>query len=132
LLGELPENLEDHGTADGRAASLDCAHARLARMVGADVESLSLDEARRLAQAVADRQAVVLASALTQVVGTLPAPPGRIILSGSGEFLARRALRRFNPELAAPVVALSDSLGPVSSGAACAVAVSRLAVALVR
>src|SRR2546423_612638 len=44
LRGDLPEAADDCRTADGRPATVACAHARLARMRCADHEEMSLSE----------------------------------------------------------------------------------------
>ena len=53
-LGDLAPNPTDLSTADGRPATVGAAHDRLARMIGADRESFSTEDAREFARA-ADR-----------------------------------------------------------------------------
>ena len=50
-LGEIREDPNDHATADGRPATVDAARDRLARMVGADREGFSAEDALAFAQA---------------------------------------------------------------------------------
>lgn len=125
MLGDIGEKPANHMTADGRPATRKDAHARLARMLGADSDTCSVEETTRLAGRVAARQEQILNAALHRVASTLPAPPATIILAGSGEFLAARVLGK---EFAsADVIALSAKLGIAISHAACAYAVAVLA-----
>jgi probable H4MPT-linked C1 transfer pathway protein len=151
LTGDLPEDADDRGTADGRPATVACAHARLARMRCADQEELSLRDAKRLARQAAENQETEIFDALYEVAWQLDAYPGTIIVSGSGEFLARRVVRRYDrvarvegkglqppsyrcrsrplpPGTPRPrLVSLSARLGATCSSAACAYAVAVLA-----
>lgn len=124
VLGELPEAPADHDTADGRPATRPLAHARLARMTCTDIETSTEEERLRLAHAVRGRQLRLLDDALKTVAGTLPASPDTVVLSGSGEFLAR-SLYAARGELR--IISLAEMLGPKLSEAACAYAVSVLA-----
>lgn len=124
LLGDLVEDVSDCRTADGRPATRPFAHARLARMAGADVESYTLSEARQLAQRICDRQTGWIADALRSVTVRLPEPPRTVVLSGIGEFLARRALIQCPP---CAIISFSEQLSPALSEAACAYAVAVLA-----
>ncbi len=54
----------------------------------------------------------------------MTSPPAAFVLSGAGEFLARRVLEPF---VGAEIVSLSDRLSPDLSAAACAHAVAILA-----
>lgn len=128
LLGDLPEDPRDCDTADGRPKTRSASIARLARMVCADETMFS--EADALAAAAAIRRAQVhkLGAALQQVASRSSAPPPRIIVSGQGEFLARRVAQEFPwrrdpPEL----ISLSRLLGPEISQCAPAYALAVLA-----
>ncbi len=127
LLGALPEDAADHDTADGRPATRAAAHARMARMLCADVETCSAEEARTLAQRVLLKQVYLLTSTFRQIVKKLPAPPRTVLVSGSGEFLARAALSEQRDFPAPDVVSLAEKLGPETSAAACAHALAVLA-----
>lgn len=96
LLGELPESPEDRDTADGRPATAAAAHDRLARSICADRTLVSRTEAEQMAAAVFDAHSRLVAAAIQQVASRLTSPPNTIILSGSGEFLARRALAQLD------------------------------------
>jgi probable H4MPT-linked C1 transfer pathway protein len=125
LLGDLPES-EACDTADGRPATRAYAHARLARMIGGDAESCTAEETLVLARQAVSVQQSLVQFALRRVRRALPASPGKFILSGSGEFLARQVLDRDGvpPE---QIMSLQEHLGPALSEAACAHAVAVLA-----
>jgi (4-(4-[2-(gamma-L-glutamylamino)ethyl]phenoxymethyl)furan-2-yl)methanamine synthase len=127
LMGVLPEDARDRNTADGRPATRKYAEARLARMLCADAETISSVEIAKLANAVFLRQVHLLQYALGQVTNRLPCPPETVILSGSGEFLARLVLEEHTTFRGCRVVSLADRLGPTVSSAACAYAVAALA-----
>ena len=63
--------------------------------------------------------------ALEDVLSRLPSPPTTVVISGRGEFLARRVIEQLG--LTAKVVSLSAELGPDLSRAATAHAVAVLA-----
>ena len=96
------------------------AHARLARMLCMDGETCPAQETRRLAQQVMNRQVSAIRSALDRVVQRLPAAPDAWLLSGSGEFVARRVVEGSRPGKSARVIGLGEQLGPEASSAACA------------
>jgi uncharacterized hydantoinase/oxoprolinase family protein len=126
LLGELPPDPKDRCTADGRPATLEAAHARLARMICADSETCSLEIARELAREIRHRQLRLLQNAVVQVSANLPRAPQTIVISGSGEFLARQLLAESGSGRLT-IISLADRLGPALSSVACAYAVALLA-----
>lgn len=121
LLGNLPADPDDRGTADGRPATREFAAERLARVICADAEMLSADEIRTIAAAVAERQAADLRAAVSRVTAGWP-PGWAAVVSGAGEFLARAAL-----PAGTPVTSLRDTLGAALSEVAPAYAVAVLA-----
>ena len=125
ILEDLPEQPDNRHTADGRPATRLAARDRLARQICADRSMFSRDDALAAARTIAERQRGEIARALTRVIGRRPKPPPTVILSGRGEFLARRAVDELG--LAAEVVTLSDRLGSVASTAATAYALAVLA-----
>jgi probable H4MPT-linked C1 transfer pathway protein len=129
LLELLPENMSDHATADGRPATRACAHARMARMVGADGETCDRKETRERAEQVADGQISQLLRAFDEVRWTLPEEPETVLLSGSGEFLARLMLGKRFPKAPPRLVSLADYLGTVISETAPAYALAIIAAA---
>jgi (4-(4-[2-(gamma-L-glutamylamino)ethyl]phenoxymethyl)furan-2-yl)methanamine synthase len=126
LLGEIEEDASDRFTADGRPALWAAAHARLARMLGADYDTCKREETLALAAKVKVQQIRILQNAVQEVSNRLPAPPRAVILSGSGEFLAKQAIQTL-PRLALEQISLTRTLGPAVSQAACAYAVAVLA-----
>jgi probable H4MPT-linked C1 transfer pathway protein len=126
VLGNLPEDGADRDTADGRPATRACAHARLARMLCADLETCTEEQRRKLALLLNLRLVRQLASAVERVAWRLPAPPGTVVVSGSGEFLARVLLPDYSALPPCPLLSLAERLGPGVSAAACAHAVAVL------
>jgi probable H4MPT-linked C1 transfer pathway protein len=127
LLGRLPEDPSDHDTADGRPATRACAEARVARMVGADLETSTADERRELAEHVVFRHVMQIGGAIKAVAGSLPRPPETIVSCGAGEFLTEVALKHQQAVRPCPVVSLGRKIGPEVSKAACAYALAVLA-----
>jgi (4-(4-[2-(gamma-L-glutamylamino)ethyl]phenoxymethyl)furan-2-yl)methanamine synthase len=114
--GEIPEEPDNLSTADGRPATIEASRDRLARMVGADKEGFTPDDAVRLAESFRER---LLARLLEAVGSAGRRRPVMAVVSGSGEFLARELAGR----LLAPggrVVSLSERWGKAGSDAACA------------
>jgi probable H4MPT-linked C1 transfer pathway protein len=125
LLGDLPEEPDRTDTADGRAATRQAAHDRLARSICADRTLVDHEAACTIAKAVAEAQLDALAEAADRVIGTLPERPGGVVLSGGGEFVARRVIERLG--LSSRIVSLAEELGPEVCRAATAHAVAVLA-----
>jgi uncharacterized hydantoinase/oxoprolinase family protein len=125
LLGALPERPECRDTADGGPATADAARRRLARMLLADPEDVSHNEAVAMAGRCADRQARMVAGALGRVAAALGWLPQEVVLSGHGGCLTRRALDRlaWQPD----VTSLPAILGDAVSRAAPAHAVAAIA-----
>jgi probable H4MPT-linked C1 transfer pathway protein len=116
LLEQLPENAADTDTADGRPATREWAHGRLARMLCGDSETIT----RNATLALAKRLSLMQRQAIDRAIR--PQSFRSLVLSGSGEFLARQVFADFT----GPIVSLADRLGPERSAAACAVAVVEL------
>jgi probable H4MPT-linked C1 transfer pathway protein len=125
LLGDLSDDENRNDAADGRARTTVAAHARLARMLCADTDAISLNDARVAAAAVRTAQLEKLASAVKKVADRLGNTPQTVILSGHGEFLLRTLLERF--DWRADVLSLSQILGPEVSRVAPAHALAVLA-----
>lgn len=113
LLGDVPEDADDRQTADGRPATRAAARDRLARMICADREMCSEADAVAAASAVARGQLSKLGLAARGVLQRLPEPPTTIVISGTGEFVARRLCQRL--QLTGLIVSLADELGPAVS-----------------
>jgi probable H4MPT-linked C1 transfer pathway protein len=127
LLGSVPEDANERGTADGRPATRAAAHARLARMLCADVETCNPADTKKLADRVLLKLVHHLTFAVEHVAGRLPAPPRTVVLAGSGEHLAELVLREQTSFPMPTVVSLAERLGPAVSHAACAYALAVLA-----
>jgi probable H4MPT-linked C1 transfer pathway protein len=126
MLGEIRSDPKDLSTADGRPATADAARDRLARMVGADRDGFSEQDGFAFAQAASEALLRRLEAAALRACAAAGVRPGAAVISGSGEFLARRlAERLIGP--GRPVVSLRDAWGPVASSAGCAYALMILA-----
>jgi hypothetical protein len=127
LLGLAAENAADMNTADGRPATIACAHDRLARMVCCDREEIDLAEARAIARCFALAQQLQLSAAITEVVSRDAARLGTVILAGSGALLAGKILAEHPHAQGATTIRLADSLSAELAEAACAYAIAVLA-----
>ena len=125
-LGAIPPAPGDRATADGRPATIEAARDRLARMVGADRDGFSAEDAYALAQAADEALMNRMLRAARQACAATIGRPGGAIVSGSGAFLARR-LAGLLIEPGGPIVDLEEVWGPIASSAGCAYAVLVLA-----
>ncbi|HWE38579.1 MAG TPA: ATP-grasp domain-containing protein [Isosphaeraceae bacterium] len=125
-LGLLGPDPEDRATADGRPATAEAARDRLARMVGADRDGFSADDARALALAADEALMARLVAMADRARGRFGDRPGRVVVAGSGEFLARRLAERLI-EPGGSILSLAEAWGPTASAAACARALLTLA-----
>lgn len=126
-LGDLNESPHDVSTADGRPATREFARDRLARMIGADRDGFSQDDAIHFA-AEADSVLVnrLVENARTVAGRSLGEAPGSVVVSGSGEFLARRVAEQV-VAAEGEIISLSHRWGKAESDAACAYALMLLA-----
>jgi probable H4MPT-linked C1 transfer pathway protein len=124
--GETLENPLDLDTADGRAATIANARARLARMVGTDVEGFTDDDAKLLADAADEALVARLMEAADQACVQRWGKPSTLVVSGSGEFLASRVAHRLGSG-AGRVLSLANLWGRGPSEWACAQALLVLA-----
>lgn len=124
-LGDLPEQPDSAHTADGRPATRAAAHDRLARSICADRSQFDAADALAAARVVAAAQQADIAAAVRGVVARQASRPTAAIVSGSGEFLARRVVEEALP--LADVISLTQRLGPELSRCAPAHAVAVLA-----
>lgn len=113
VLGELCEDARDTNTADGRAATIRAARARLARSICADRRTFDQRDAAAAARHLADRQYQRVAAAVEQVIGHMPGYPTTVVVCGQGQFLARRTISRVCPS--SPVAELDQLAGPAAS-----------------
>jgi probable H4MPT-linked C1 transfer pathway protein len=133
LLGMIAENRGDKDTADGRPATCEFAHGRMARMKCADTESMTMEAAVALAQDIHRRIVARLVAATREVLGRcrFRTPkwnefPFRVITAGTGEFVAHEVARVLCPQVYG-IWSLNDQLGPAVSACAPAYAVAVLA-----
>jgi probable H4MPT-linked C1 transfer pathway protein len=85
ILGELPDGLDQHATADGRGKSVPESIARLARMFGRDAADGSADDWRAAAAAIAEAQVQSITEGYEAVVKRAALPgQGPIIVAGVG------------------------------------------------
>jgi probable H4MPT-linked C1 transfer pathway protein len=127
VLGNLPEDATDRNTADGRLATRAAAHARLARMLCADLETSAEVDRDDLARIAALGQRTRLIEVLEEIQLRLPEAPRTFVLAGEGEFLAHQVLDAFDCFGIWKRVSLADRLDAEVSRAACAYAVAVLA-----
>lgn len=125
LLGDLPEQPTNSNTANGRPATKPFALDRLARAICADREEFHPGDALLASQSLADAQQDLIVARLQQVLRQMTIPPQAVVLSGQGEFLARRIVDRIIPDL--PTASLSSILGPELSRCATAHALAVVA-----
>jgi len=125
LLGDLHEEPGNFETADGRSRIQANAYARLARAICADTTLFSLADAKLAANKIAKAQLELLAVAADRVLKKMKSTPTTLILSGHGEFLARRLVQQL--EMPGRIVSLAEELGPEISRSACAHALAVLA-----
>jgi probable H4MPT-linked C1 transfer pathway protein len=125
-LGDSEPDPKDQSTADGRPATVAAARDRLARIVGADRDGFSTDDAQAFARSADECLMTRLAAAAERACRATVGRPAAAVVAGSGEFLARRlALRVMEP--GGPIVSLQEAWGPVASSAGCAHALLVLA-----
>jgi probable H4MPT-linked C1 transfer pathway protein len=129
VLGSLPEAPDDCYTADNRPLTVAKSLARLARMLGGDVETVPEEQIIRFANAVHTQVIKTLVQAIraADYDSQNPLELRTGIVSGTGEFLARRVIDEFGMDSPVErVVSLNDELGPVVSSCAPAYAVAVL------
>ena len=125
LLGEIEEDREANWTADGRPLTVECARQRLARQICADTEDFTIADFEQAARAIRDAQQDELVKCIGTVTGAMSGGVGTVVVSGSGEFLARRVVAK--ALLAGAVISLSERLGAETSQCGPAYAVAVLA-----
>jgi probable H4MPT-linked C1 transfer pathway protein len=125
-LGDIESNPLDISTADGRPSTADAARERLARMIGADRDGFTAEDALAFSQAaeacLLDRLGRAVERACRLAIGR----PTAAVVAGSGEFLARRLARRvIEPD--GPIISVKEAWGERASAAGCAYALVQLA-----
>ena len=128
ILGHLAPEAYTCPTPDGRAASVEYARERVARLVCADVEQLEPGEVERIAAYLHAEQVRQIEAAARQV-STRFAGAAPVVTFGAGAFLARAAAERLGRPVvempwsaaqrdAAPAAALAE-LAAARLGASC-------------
>lgn len=123
LLGDLSEDLADSNTADGTPATKANSRARLGRMICADEAEFHHKDAAVLAESLAEDHGSFVAAALGPWLEENAETD--VVISGCGEFLARRALKKAGHK--GDVISLNQELGGQMSTAATACALVALA-----
>lgn len=93
ILGHIAPGAYTCASPDGRAASVECARERVARLVCADAEQLPADEIHAIAAFLHTEQVRQIEAAVRRVGGRLDGLPPVVSL-GVGAFLAREAAER--------------------------------------
>jgi (4-(4-[2-(gamma-L-glutamylamino)ethyl]phenoxymethyl)furan-2-yl)methanamine synthase len=126
ILGDFAPEPDDLSTADGRPATIEAARDRLARMVAADRDGFTAEDAFQFARDAEECLIERLHRAAERACTASIGPPSAAVISGSGSFLARRLTRRLiEPD--GPIISLKDAWGSVASSAGCAHALLTLA-----
>lgn len=128
LTGNIAEDGADCDTANGRPATIDAAHDRIARAICGDRTEVSLDQAQGIATFLADVQLQRLSGALTRVLSASEAAVETVLVSGSGSFLANRLVEKHPKLNSATMHELSSMFSAETAEAACAFAVAKLGV----
>ncbi len=125
VLGDICEEPSATWTADGRPLTREFARERLARQLCEEAANLSDGDTRRIAEFVRQSQQDELSEAISDRMRPQSAA---IVLSGSGEFLARRAAATVFPDVA--ITSVAAEIGPEISRSAAAYALAVLAPTL--
>jgi probable H4MPT-linked C1 transfer pathway protein len=126
ISGDVGEDPSDNDTADGRTRTVECAKARLARMVGEDSSTMCHYELEQMARFAIDQQAEQRGPAIRRTLLHTSQKLDLAILSGHADFITTRALAyaQWNPKL----IKLSEMLGESIARCAPAYGVAVLAI----
>ena len=90
VLGQLPENVDQQPTADGAEKTQLASARRIARMIGRDLESHSMDKWSELASAFRSAQLTKINRGIDAILTRASLPSGTPIFgAGVGEFIVR-------------------------------------------
>lgn len=124
VIDRAPEEDAATDTADGRPATRACSMARLARMLGGDMETLGETEIANFANRSFQRLTAIIANAVWNAFQRLREDGlPTVIMAGSGDWILRDVI----PELPNAIISLAAELGPEISACAPAYAVAVLA-----
>ena len=126
LVGRRPPDgmTEAADSADGRPMTEPFATARLGRMLCADASQFDREDAIAIADYVTERMTVKLATSIERTIATAREVPQKLVVSGSGSWLAKEAISRLR--FAASVTELADEIGQPASACAPAWAMAEL------
>lgn len=114
VLGWLPEEADQHPTADDAAKTKDASRQRLARMVGRDAMDRPVDVWDALAGWLADRQLATIEAAARRVIHAARLPPDApVVAAGVGDFVVERLAKRLGRQL----WPFSTAVGLIGAGA---------------
>jgi probable H4MPT-linked C1 transfer pathway protein len=121
LLGDLPEGADKMATADGREKTVEASRARLARMIGREVDEGAASEWEGLAAWFAEAQARDITDAALLRLSRNDTPAAApVVAAGVGENLAAEVARR----LRRPLVGFSSLIAAPAEASHCAPAVA--------
>ena len=130
---DIAEDSQDLNTADGRPATREAALNRLAQVVCCDRDEISDVQLSFIGRHVAAQQVTQIASAVinrlryvSDLAGTSP-DSVQLLLSGSGDWLAEKAIAKCNIVPQQPPIQLRTMFVRNVTDSACAFAVARLA-----
>ncbi len=127
LLDDIPQDPNNTNTANGRPATKPNAHDRIARICCCDKTEISYDEAIQIAQHITQTQQQQISTAIDQVLANMDAPCQKVIISGSGIFLAQRIIKNHSQLAECPMVLVSELFAPNIAQSAPAHALAQLA-----
>jgi probable H4MPT-linked C1 transfer pathway protein len=108
ILGDLPDGVDQHTTADGKGKTLEESVRRFARLFGRDAAECPLEDWRAAARFVAEVQLRSLHDGALQVLGACPLPHSApVIAAGIGAADAARLAARLDR----PVVSFGALVG---------------------
>lgn len=126
LLGDLPAVVGDTNTANGKPATKQAAHDRLARQFCQDRTEFDADTALQVAQFFADVQQQRIAGAIDRVLKSMSGPCRQVIISGAGSFVIERIVAAHKRLAKLERHSLNDLFSKEAATAACAFALARL------
>ncbi len=124
--GWIPEDSRSNSTADQKPFTIRHSVARLGRVIGCDLETFNLDDAKRVSEELIQIFLNTLTEAIQKAVSALPSRPMApiIILSGEGESLLISSLRERIQNVR--WLTFSDKSNLACSESACAYALTQL------
>lgn len=122
LIRALPEDPDWADTPDGRPLTEQACATRVVRMIGGDLDTMCIEDAKGLAGVFSEMFEQRIKDALRRVIRGHE--PTRVVLSGSGALQLQRAVEAALPGV--PRVMLSDLIGELNSAAGCAYALTQL------